>query len=835
MITFRSLARHKTNMETFWQDVRFGFRSLIANPGFTLVAMLSLALGIGANTAIFTVTNSVFLTPIPVREPTRLMRIETSDLATKSSNPAFNRSPVSILNYRDFRAQNDVFSDIAAFIPGGVTLSGIGDPKPLPVQLASANYFDLLGVRAVLGRTFLADEDQKPGGNPVCVLSYSLWTRQFGADPNLVGRTITLNSVSYNVVGIMPANFKGTVTVGDPEVIWIPLSMHSQVLSGPAEALYDNRRMRLANLIGRLKPGVEPAQAGVQLKTIAARLEREYPLANDGRTAEVSPLAEGGLGGLPRDQLLVAAIALSAVVGMVLLIACFNLANMLLARGARREKEMGIRTALGAGRGRLIRQLLTESLMLAAGGGAGGLLLAQWGSKLLWSFRPSFLVAQAVDLRLDPRVLGFTLAVTLLTGLVFGLAPAIRASTPNLNEVLKTGGRGNTAHVSGGLRSALVVSQVAFTMVALASAGLFIRSMQNVQQVDLGFEAKNLFAFGMDLSTLRWTPEQGRAFQRLVMERLRNLPAVEAVALSTNAPIGGGFLRTVLTPEQAAAPNPRGTLMGIDTVSPEFFSTLRIPIRVGRAFTDFDRDQTTPVIVINQAAARTLFPGEQAVGKRLKFLGEDFMREVAGVCGDKVTITIGEVPQPVIYLPLAQDFQPFMVVDVRSRTAPDAVLPAALAEVHRLNSALALTFPQTIQQLIAAGLWAPRMGAALFGIFGALGLTLAAIGIYGVMAYTVAQRTNEIGIRMALGAGRAEVLGLVVQQALRLAFAGIAIGLAGGLFVTRLMSSLLFGVSAADPLTYSAVGVVLALSAFAAAWIPAWRASGIDPVSALRG
>lgn len=821
-------------METLWQDIRFSFRSLASSPAFALVAMLSLALGIGANTAIFTVTNAVFLSPIPVREPYRLMRIETSDRVTKSSNPALDRSPVSTLNYQDFRSQNDVFTDVAAFIPWGVTLSGKGNPEPLPVQLVSANYFDLLAVRAILGRTFLADEDQKPGGNPVCVLSHSLWTRQFGADPNLIGRTITLNSVSYTVLGVMPANFKGTVTVGDPDVVWIPLSMHSQVMSGPAEALYNNRRMRLANLFGRLKPGVEPARADAQLKTIASRLEREYPLANDGRTAVASPLAEAVLGGLPRDTLLIAAVALSAVVGMVLLIACFNLANMLLTRAARREKEMGIRTALGAGRGRLIRQLLTETLLLAAGGGVGGLLIAQWGSRLLWSFRPSFLGAQDVDLRLDPRVLGFTLGVTLLTGLIFGLAPAIRASTPNLNEVLKTGGRGNTAHMHAGLRNTLVISQVAFTMVALASAGLFIRSMQNVQRVDPGFEARNLFTFAMDLSTLRWTPEQGRAFQRQVLDRLRNLPGVEGVALASNAPIGGGFLRTVLTPEQAASPNPRGTLTGVDTVSPEYFSTLRIPFRDGRAFSDFDRAETAAVIIINQAAARIFFPGEQATGKRLKFLGEDFMREVVGVCGDTVTVTIGESPQPVIYVPLAQDFQPLLSVDVRTKTTPEALLPVALAEVHRLNSNLALTTPLTIEQLIGTGLWAPRMGAALFGIFGALGLLLAAVGIYGVMAYMVAQRTNEIGIRMALGAARADVLGLVVQQALRLALAGIVIGLAGGLLVTRLMSGLLFGVSPADPLTYSAVSLVLTAAAFAAAWIPAWRASGIDPVTALR-
>jgi putative ABC transport system permease protein len=358
--------------------------------------------------------------------------------------------------------------------------------------------------------------------------------------------------------------------------------------------------------------------------------------------------------------------------------------------------------------------------------------------------------------------------------------------------------------------------------------------MQNAQRVDPGFEARNLFSLGMDVSTLRFTPERGQEFQRQVVNRLRELPGVESVALASNAPIGATLLRTVLTPEQAALPNPRGTLMPIHTVSTGYFSTLGIPIRDGRAFTDFDRAGTAPVLVINETAARTLFPGERAMGKRLRFLGETVDREVVGICGDTVTITIGETPQPVLYPALTQSYQPFVFVNVRTRTAADAVLQAALAEVHRFNGSLALTFPQTVQQQIGAGLWAPRMGAALFGIFGALGLLLAAIGIYGVMAYTVAQRTSEIGIRMALGAARSEVLGLVIKQGMRLALIGIAIGVIAALFLTRLMATLLFDVSTTDPATYTLVSVVIAAAALSAAWIPAWRAASIDPVTALR-
>jgi len=821
-------------MDTLLQDLKYSFRSLIKKPGFTLVAIFSLALGIGANTAIFTVTNAVFLNSIPVQDAARLMQIQTSDRVTKTANALLLRSAVSVLNYQDFRAQNDVFTDIASFIPTGVTLSGRGDPQNFGAMLVSANYFSLLGVNASQGRTFLPDEDVHPGSDAVCVLSHSLWQHRFGADPALVGQRIDLNSVPYTVVGVAAEGFKGTVTIGDPDLVWIPTSMHAQVLSGPLATLYSNRRMRLANLFGRLKPGIDPARADAEMKTIASRLEQEYPLANDGRTAVVSSLSEGALGGLPRDQLLIAAIALSAVVGLVLLIACFNLANMLLARAAQREKEMSIRTALGAGRVRLIRQLVTESLMLAAAGGASGLAVASWGSRVLWSFRPSFLAAGAIDLKLDPRVFVFTAVTTLLTGIVFGLVPAIRASRPNLNEILKTGGRGNTSAMSGRLRSTLVVSQIALTVIALAGAGLFIRSMQNAQRIDPGFEARNLFSFVIDTSTLRWTPEHTREFQRSVQNRILQLPGVESVAISSNPPIGGGILRTILTPEQAAAPNPRGTLALINTVSPEYLRALGIPLRTGRTFTDFDRADTAPVILINEAAAQAFFQGQPAIGKRLKFLGDNFMREVAGVTGNTVVLTIGEAPQPVIFVPLAQDPQPLVAVNVRTKAAPESVLSTTLAEVHRMNSSLAPGFPQTIQEQIGAGLWAPRMGAALFGIFGALGLILAAIGLYGVMAYMVAQRTNEIGIRMALGAARGDVLGMVVRHGMRLTAFGILAGLAGGLAVTRLMATLLFGISPADPLTYSLVSVVLVIAALLATWIPAWRASSIDPVIALR-
>ena len=823
-------------MESFFQDIRYGVRTLLRNPGFALVAMLSLALGIGANTAIFTITNAVFLNSLPVQEPSRLAQVQTSDLVTKSANALFNVSPVSVRNYEDFRVTNDVFTGLAGFVAfGSVTLSGRGDPTPLPVQLATANYFDVLGVKAVLGRTFYPDEDKQPGGNTVAVLSHAMWINKFGGERSLIGQTINLNQTAYIVIGVTPPEFKGTVTVAAPELMWVPISMHSQVLSGALETLFDNRRLRILSLFGRLKPGVEIRQADAAMKTLASRLEREYPLENAGRTAVVTPLAEGTLGFLaPREQLVIAAIALSAVVGLVLLIACFNLANMLLARAARRQKELSIRTALGAGRGRMVRQLLTESMLLAIGGGVGGLVIAVWGRELLWSFRPAVLPPTAIQLTLDPRVLMFTVGMTLITGLVFGLAPALRASSPHVNEVLKTGGRGNTSAMSGGLRKVLVVAQVTLTVIALAGAGLFIRSMQNAQRVDPGFESHNLLSFGMDLSTLRWSPERGVAFQRTVLDEVRSLPGVEAAALASSAPLTGGFLRTVLKQGQESEANPRGNLIMIDFVSPEFFDTLRIPLHDGRAFTEFDRADTAPLTIVNEAAARQFWPGEQVVGRKLYFLGETVMRQVVGLVPNVVTVSLGEVPQPILYMPMAQNYQPFVTVQVRTKGPPEAVLPTALAAVQRMNSSLALVIPNTIQNAIGQGLWAPRMAAALFGIFGALGLTLAAIGIYGVMAYMVAQRTNEIGIRMALGARPGDVLRMVVGESMQLALLGIVIGVVGALALARAAGSLLFGVSTADPVTYAAVSLVLAAAAALAGAVPAWRASRIDPVVALR-
>jgi predicted permease len=822
-------------MDSLLTDLRYGLRMLVRSPGFALVAMLSLALGIGANTAIFTVTNAVLLSSLPVQDPERLIQVQTADLVARSARPGGNLSAVSLPNYQDIRDENHVCTDLVAAVPAAATLSGRGEARPLPLQLVNANYFDTLGVKAAHGRTFLPDEDKTQSANPVAVLSHTLWTSQFGADPAIVGQMINLNQTPFTVVGVTPPDFKGIVTVGNPDVVWIPISMHSQVLSGTIEANFDNRRLRTFRIFGRLKPGVSMETADAEMKTIASRLEREFPFANDGHSLAVSPLSTAALTGVgQRGQLVVAAIALSAVVGLVLLIACFNLANLLLARAARREREMSIRTALGAERRRLMRQLLTENLLMAMGGGVGGILVALGGRQLLWSFRPPFLPANAIDLRLDPKVLLFTLAVTLLTGLVFGLAPAARGSSPDINEVLKNGGRGNSSSMSVGLRGVLVVSQVALTMIALAGAGLFIRSMENAQRIDPGFESENLFSFGMDLGSVHWPAERGIAFQNAVLDRVRSIPGVDSAALASSAPFGTGIGRTILKQGQESEEHPRGTGMQVNHVSPAYFNTLRIKLHEGRTVNEFDRADTTKVVVINEAVANLFWPGVSAVGKKLYYLSDPVIRQVIGVVSNTVVLNFGETPQPVLYIPLTQNYQPFVTIDVRTKASPEPILAATIAEVQRMNTALALVSPRTIQQQISQGLWAPRMGAALFTIFGALGLVLAAVGIYGVMAYMVAQRTNEIGIRMALGARPGEVLRMVVGQGMRLAGVGIAVGLMGGLVLARLLGGLLFQISPADPITFAVVSLVLTAAAALAGLIPAWRASRIDPVIALR-
>ncbi|HLK46837.1 MAG TPA: ABC transporter permease [Bryobacteraceae bacterium] len=822
-------------METLWRDLKYGFRTLMRTPGFTMVAVLSLALGVGANTAIFTLTNAVFLNPLPVENPARVLELFTVDHATKSAVANLTRTPLSFLNYKDFRDQSNVFTGLAAYFPTGVTLTGRGDPKPETAMLVSANYFDVLGVKAAIGRTFSAEEDRQEGGSPVAVLTWPMWQRLFGGDAGAVGKTVEFNGLAYTVVGVMPPAFKGTLTVLAPDLAFIPMSMHAQVLPGALEALFNERRMRMISVFGRLKPAVSEAQAAAAVQTIAAQLEREFPAANGGRGVEVDTLANAALGFLPRNQLVLVGVALSAVVGLVLLIACVNLANLLLARSARRAREMGIRTALGAERGTLLRQLLTESLLLSVAGGAAGLALGSAGSQLLWSFRPVLLQANTLQIQMDWRVFTFTAVVTVLTGILFGVIPAVRTSRGDLGEVLKTGsGRGGTElFTRSRLRSGLVIGQVALAMIALAGAGLFVRSMDHAEKTNPGFEARNLFTFNFDIGARRFTPENGREFLRAIVERATNVPGVHSAALTASRPLtAGGLLGTVLK-EGEDDPN-RGLLALINAVSPGYFDTMRIRILAGRGLTTFDRQGSARVAVVSQAMAQHFWPGENAIGKRFRLRIEQDYVQVVGVSANSVVLAIGEQPQPIAYFPVDQRYQSAMALVVRTDANPTTVMPSVMKQVQSLNSNMALVNARTVQEDIANGLWAPRMGAALFGIFGLLAMALASVGIYGVMSYNVAQRINEIGIRMAMGARPGDVLRLVVGHSMRLAGIGMVTGIVCGIAVTRLLENLLFNVRAYDPLTYVSVSALIAVVAFIAGWLPARRAAGIDPVVALR-
>ncbi|HTP67438.1 MAG TPA: ABC transporter permease [Dongiaceae bacterium] len=822
-------------MGNFAQDIRYAFRIIQKNPGFSAIAVLSLALGIGANTTIFTVVNAILLNPLPVKDITTLVELDTIDSKTKVTQANAAKLGMSHKNYEDYVRLNQVFSGLTVVDGTQLTWTGNGEPKQLAGFLVSASYFDVLGIRPSAGRFFYPDEDKKPGGNNVAVLSFGLWSNKFGADPNIVGKPITLNATSYTVIGIAPRGFKGTFSLGPAEVIWIPDSMYGQALSGFLKDNFNDRRFLNSATYGRLKAGVTLGQAEASLKTIAQHLETEFPKDNGGRSVALTRLADAALGANNFQQMNTAGGLMMAIVGLVLLIACANLANLLLAQAARREKELGLRAALGANPGRLMRQMLTESLVLAGIAGMVGLAIAYAGRTVLWSLRPPFLEETDIDLSLDWRVLLFTASISLFTAVVIALAPAIKSATPNLAETLNMGGRsGSVGWKRSPLRSILVVSEIALALVALIGAGLFVRSMQYAQRIELGFESEKLFMMAFDLGGTGYTEGQGQQFFRMAVERAKATPGVEAATIASNFPLGGGLERTVFPEGQDETTGYRGTLTQLDDVTPSYFETLRIPLLHGRLFDENDRQTTAKVAVISEAMAKQFWPDQDAVGKRFHFFGEPELRLVVGVVKDTVVDQIGEAPQPLAYLPMTQDYSPAATIQVRTAGPPDAVIGGVRAQIQELAPTMAITNVQTVREIVNQGLWAPRAGAGLLTVFGALALILAAVGVYGVLSYSVSQQTKEIGIRMSLGAQRQQVLRLVIGQGMKLALVGLMLGLGGAFAAARVLTSLLFGVSAYDPLTFALVPVCLLLVSFLACYVPARRAIGVDPIIALR-
>jgi putative ABC transport system permease protein len=823
-------------MQTLLQDIRYSLRMLVKNPGFSAIAILSLALGIGANTTIFTVVNAILLHPLPVKDISRLVQLDTVDTKTRVTNANVTKLGMSYPNFQDYTRENQVFSGISCIVgPLPLTWSGGTEPKQVQGQMVSASYFDVLGLTPVIGRFFLPEEDSKLSGNSVAVLSNSLWVNKFGSDPNIVGKVITLNATSYTIIGVGPRGFKGTFIFGNAEEVFLPVSMYPQLLAGFFKDNFNDRRFLTTAVIGRLKDGVSIGSAEASLKTIALQLQKAFPKDNASRSIALTPLADAAVGVNNRGQIALAGGLMMGIVSLVLMIACVNVANLLLAQAARREKEISLRAALGASRRRVTRQLLTETLVLSILAGIVGIVIAYIGRAVLWSFRPPFIENGDVDISFDSHVFLFTMGVSLVTAVLIGLAPAIKVAKPNLIEVLKVGGRGGSVSwTRNRFRSLLVVTEIALALVALIGAGLFVRSMQNAQRVDPGFESRNLFVFAFDLGALHYDEDRGQQFYRAAIERAQASPGVASATIASNFPLGGGFSRTVFPEGQDEASGYRGTLTQLNDVAPNYFKTLRIPLVSGRDFTDSDRKDTTQVAVVTQAMAKQFWPNQDAIGKRFHFFGETQLREIVGVAHDSVINAIGEEPQPLVYLPLTQDYAPAATMQVRTNGKPEPVIAGVRARVQSLDNNLALTNWNTIGELFDQGLWAPRMGAALLTVFGGIALVLAIIGVYGVLSYSVSQQTREIGIRMAMGAQTNSVTKLVVRQGMRLAIVGLVAGLVVAFVAMRLMSTLLYDVSAHDPLVFGGVTFVLAMAAVLACYIPARRAARVDPLVALR-
>ena len=819
-------------MDRLLQDIRYALRMLRKSPGFTLVAVLTLALGIGANTTIFTVVNAVLLRPLPVEDPEQLVAVLGTDSRNSTAQVQF--LPISTLNYRDLRDKNDTLSGMAAFTGAAVSLSGAGNPEQLTATLASGNYFEVLGVHALVGNVFDPEQAKKEGGYPVVVLGYGLWQRRFGGDRGIVGRSITLNQQPFTVIGVAPKNFQGTF-VGPAPDLWIPDAMHDQVLTGILKGWYTLRRPAILIAFGRRKPGVSQQQAEANLQTIMTHLAKEFPTDNEGRSVRLLPLAQTTVGPNGRQQVVTAGAMMMTVVGLVLLIACANLANLLLARGADRRRELAVRMSLGATRSRLVALMLTESVLLALIGGGAGLAVATGFRSALLAFRPPFLKAEDINLSMDSRVLLFTLGIALLTAFAFGMLPAWQAIRFSLNETLKEGG-GRSGSMGGrhALRSALVVVEVVLSMIALVGSGLFLTSLHNAERIDPGFEAKNMLVMNFDLGAQNYKPEQGQEFYRRLMERLRAIPQVKDASVATAAPLGGGLERTVFPEGVDPTDRRNGILTAVNTVDTEYFNTTGTAILRGRGFTETDQEGAPLVTVVNQAFADKFFPNQDPIGKRFRCFGETWILEIVGVSRTAKINTLGEDPTPAFYLPMKQHYDPAVTLHVRTNGDPMAALPTVRSTVQELDRQLPLVQVQTISQLLDQVLWAARFGASLLLVFGLLALTLAAVGIYGVMSYNVQQRRQELGIRVALGAQKRDVLRLVIGQGLWLAGGGAIAGLVLAFFMARGISALLFGVHALDPVTFAGVPLLLIGVALLACYVPARRATKVDPIVALR-
>jgi macrolide transport system ATP-binding/permease protein len=812
--------RRESIMVDLWQDLRYGARMFLKQPGFTLIAVLTLALGIGANTGIFSLVNTVLLRPLPVMQPERI--VEVTPLRKGAGIGNF-----SYPFYKDFRDKNEVLEGLAAYRFVPMSLSQSGNNERLWGYLVTGNYFDMLGVRAVRGRMFTQEEDRAPGAHPVAVISYGGWQRRFGGDPDLVGKTITINNHTFTVVGIAPPEFNGTVLFFTPE-IYLPMMMAKQI--EPGSNWLENRFNGVIFAQGRLKPNVTVAQAKAALDALAVQFGREYPGFEDIRFSLAPP---GLVVPMLRKGTLGFAGVLLATVGLVLLIACTNLANLLLARAAQRRKEIAVRLSRGANRGRLVRQLLTESVMLALAGGLLGASLAWWLVGLVRVFKPPVDFPLTIDLRIDWRVLLFTLIVSFLTGVLFGLIPALQATKLDLTSALKDEARG---YRRLRLRNGLVVTQVALSLVLLVAAGLIVRSLQQVQAVGPGFEVEHTVTASVDLNLQGYERARGLEFYKQLIARVEALPGVHSASYTGYLPLNMDRSSSLIYAEGQPFTR-RADLPEIlyNTAWSRYFETMGIPLLQGRDFAPQDGNEERRAVIVNESFARRFWPGQNAAGKRLRQGGPDNpFWEIVGVVKDSKYFSIGEDPQPAVYFPMMRNYEGAAALLVRTTGDPESLINAIRHEVRKLDANLPVFDAKTMREHMRLSLFPLRTGAWLAGSLALLALLLAGLGIYGVMSYAVSQRTRELGMRMALGAQARDVLLLVIRQGMVLAVIGLVLGLTGALASTRLMTSVLVEVSPTDIVTFAGVTLLLALVVLIACYVPARRATKVDPLVALR-
>ena len=799
------------------QDLHYGVRMLVKNPSFTIVAVLALALGIGANSAIFSVVNTVLLRPLPYKNPGRLVM-----LWEEATHLGFPKNTPSPANFIDWRAQNTVFEAMAAMVERSFNLTGVGEPERFDGRRVSANLFDLLGVQPQLGRAFRAEED-KPGSR-VVILSNGLWQHRFGGDPRVIGQAVSLNGESYTVIGVMPGSFQFPTR---RDQLWVPLAFDAKEAA--------SRGNHFLEVIARMKPGVTLQQAQAEMSTIAARLAQQYPEENLRVGSVVTALQEQVVGDI-KPALLV----LLGAVGFVLLIACANVANLLLARAAARQKEIALRLALGAGRSRLTRQFLTESVLLAVIGGAVGLLLSIAGLRVLKTFIPDT-ISQAQAVSIDAKVLVFTGLVALVTGIIFGLAPAMQVSHLDINDTLKEGGRDAAGGTRGNrIRALLVIGEIAVSFVLLMGAGLLINSFMHLRNLHPGFRANHLLTMKIPLSEVKYPDKERRSpFYAEVLRRVQALPGVQSAAVAGNLPLtyDGDSMPIGIEGRTDPPPDQRPDVI-LRVVGPGYFSTMGIPLVRGRDFREQDKADSARVVIVSEKTARHFWPGENPIGKRLK-PGSTNRNipwiEIIGVVKDVRQNDFVSEPKMQMYMPYQQlnSFAPNALV-VRTNVEPLSLAGAVRNAIWAVDKDQPVSNLRSMDEIVSEAVARQRFSMLLLGIFAALAMVLAAVGIYGVMSYSIAQRTREIGLRIALGAQKSDVLKMILRQGLRFVAAGLAIGLAASFALTRVMASLLFGISATDPATFVSISLVLIAVALLASYIPAVRAMKIDPMLALR-